>query len=160
MATRTTRTGTTSTTTTAEPKSGTTPASPVVPATLQPAAATSPVAPPASGDTVTVACRLPQGIHMDIVKHGEVRKRVTLNGANSPHAVAGFGITENVPRAFFEQWLADHVELPAVKNGLIFAHRQTASVEAKAGERSELKSGLDAMDPKKPGRDLAPLSKE
>lgn len=109
---------------------------------------------------MTVACRLPQGMHLDIVKHGELRKRVTLNGANSRYAVAGFGITEHVPKAFFEQWLADHPELPAVKNGLIFAHRHKTSVEAQAEEQSELKSGLDPMDPKKPGKDLAPLSKE
>ncbi|WP_233874057.1 hypothetical protein [Paraburkholderia adhaesiva] len=127
---------------------------------LQPAVATPPVAPAPSGDTVTVACRLPQGLHLDIIRHGEVRRRVTLNGANSPRAVAGFGITEHVPRAFFEQWLVEHQELPAVKHGLIFAHKQKASVEDQAGERGEVKSGLDPMDPKKPGRDLAPLSKE
>ncbi|WP_233867122.1 hypothetical protein [Paraburkholderia adhaesiva] len=157
MATRTS--GSKSATTTAgkaEPSPDKTPGSPV----LQPAAATPPVAPAASSDTVTVACRLPQGLHLDIVKHGELRRRVTLNGANSPHAVAGFGITEHVPRAFFEQWLADHAELPAVKHGLIFAHKQKASVEDQAGERGEVKSGLDPMDPKKPGKDLAPLSKE
>lgn len=124
-------------------------------------APTRPVAPRAdTGETVTVACRLPQGIHMDIVRHGEVRQRVTLKGSNAPGSIAGFGITENVPRAFFEKWLDNHQDLPAVRNGLIFAHAQRASVEDKAVERTELKSGLDPMDPKKPGKDLAPLSKE
>ena len=124
-------------------------------------APTPPVAPHADkGETVTVACRLPQGIHMDIVRHGEVRQRVTLKGSNAPGAVAGFGITENVPRAFFEKWLDEHQDLPAVRNGLIFAHAKRASVEDQADERSELKSGLDPMDPKKPGKDLAPLSKD
>jgi hypothetical protein len=127
----------------------------------KPPAPTRPVAPRAeSGDTVTVACRLPQGIHFDIVRHGEVRQRVTLKGSNSPGPVAGFGITENVPREFFEKWLAEHQDLAAVRNGLIFAHARRASVEDQAIERTELKSGLDPMDPKKPGKDLAPLSKE
>jgi hypothetical protein len=126
----------------------------------QPAIALLSVPPDFDGEAVTVACRLPQGIHLDIVKHGELRKRVTLNGANSRSAVAGFGITEHVPKAFFEQWLADHQELPAVKNGLIFAHKQKASVEAQAEDRVDLKSGLDPMDPKKPGKDIAPLAKE
>lgn len=124
-------------------------------------APTRPVVPRADkGDTVTVACRLPHGLHMDIVRHGEVRQRVTLKGSNSPGSVAGFGITENVPRAFFERWLDNHQDLPAVRNGLIFAHAQRASVDDKADERSEAKSGLEPMDPKKPGKDLAPLSKE
>jgi hypothetical protein len=133
---------------------------PIMSPELQPMAATPPIAPPESSETVTVACRLPQGIHLDIVKHGELRKRVTLNGANSRWTVAGFGITEHVPKAFFEQWLADHQELPAVKNGLIFAHKQKASVEAQAEDKADLKSGLDPMDPKKPGKDIAPLAKE
>ncbi|MGF6604585.1 hypothetical protein P3T23_009341 [Paraburkholderia sp. GAS448] len=115
---------------------------------------------PDTGATVTVACRLPQGLHLDIVKHGEVRKRVTLAGSNSTQAVAGFGITEHVPKDFFDRWLADHRELPAVKNGLIFAHEKKDSVEARATERTDLKSGLEPLDPKKPGRDLAPLSKD
>ncbi len=110
--------------------------------------------------TVTVACRLPQGLHLDIVKHGELRQRVTLNGSNSAHAVAGYGITENVPKDFFDRWLAAHGELPAVKNGLIFAHAQKVSTEAQATEQAGLKSGLEPLDPKKPGKDLAPLSKD
>ncbi|SAL55022.1 hypothetical protein AWB70_04691 [Caballeronia cordobensis] len=127
---------------------------------VSPTAAVPPIAPLESSETVTVACRLPQGVHLDIVKHGELRKRVTLNGANSRDAVAGFGITEHVPKAFFEQWLADHQESPAVKNGLIFAHKRKASVEAQAEDNTDLKSGLDPMNPKKPGKDLLPLSKE
>ncbi|KWO67587.1 hypothetical protein [Burkholderia territorii] len=118
------------------------------------------VPPEPSDDMVTVACKLPQGLHLDIVKHGEVRRRVTLNGANSPHAVAGFGITEHVPKAFFDQWLADHQELPAIRNELIFALPRRTDVEAMATERTDVKSGLEPLDPKKPGKDLAPLSKE
>ncbi|MEK7888231.1 hypothetical protein AAB992_14020 [Burkholderia contaminans] len=118
------------------------------------------VPPEPSDDMVTVACKLPQGLHLDIVKHGEVRRRVTLNGANSSHAVAGFGITERVPKAFFEQWLAEHQELPAIRNELIFALPRRADVEAMAAERVDMKSGLEPLDPKKPGKDLAPLSKE
>ena len=113
-----------------------------------------------SSSTVTVACRIPQGLHLDIVKHGEVRQRVTLNGSNSAHAVAGYGITEHVPKEFFGKWLADHKDLPAVRNGLIFAHAQKRSAEAKAAEQTGLKSGLEPLDPKKPGKDLAPLTKD
>ncbi|MBK3786522.1 hypothetical protein G3A43_40695 [Paraburkholderia aspalathi] len=113
-----------------------------------------------STTTVTVACRIPQGLHLDIVKHGELRQRVTLNGSNSAHAVAGFGITEHVPKDFFEKWLADHQALSAVRNGLVFAHAQKRSAEAQATERAGLKSGLEPLDPNKPGKDLTPLTKD
>ena len=104
-------------------------------------APTRPVAPRAeSGDTVTVACRLPQGIHMDIVRHGEVRQRVTLKGSNSPGPVAGFGITENVPREFFEKWLADHQDLAAVKNGLMMTRTVRRNADH-AGEACDLANG-------------------
>lgn len=118
-------------------------------------------------ETVTVACKLPHGIHMDLRNpDNTLRARVTLNGAskgaaNQRFGEAGFGLTFNVPKDHFEQWLKDHENHPAVKNELIFAHREQASVEAKARENENKKSGLEPVDPNdKKANGVEKMSKE
>ena len=128
-------------------------------------------------ETVTVACKLPHGIHMDLRTPINLKdpnnpggntlvSRVTLNGsakgeANQRYGEAGFGLTFNVPKEHFEQWLKDHENHPAVKNGLIFAHREQASVEAMARENEGKKSGLEPVDPNdKKANGVEKMSKE
>jgi hypothetical protein len=111
-----------------------------------------------SGATINVGCKLPHGIHMDITKHGELRKRVTLSGTNSSRVIGGYGITENVSKEFFDKWMSDHQDLPAVKNGLIFAHGQMASVEAKAKEKAGVVNKFEPINPANPGKELAALN--
>lgn len=107
---------------------------------------------PATGTaTVTVGCKLPNGLHLDL---GD--KRVTLNGANSARIVGGYGITEGVDAAFFEAWKKTYADSPAVKNGLVFAHGKTGDVEAQAREQAEIRTGLEPLDPEKPGPNLEP----
>jgi len=101
-------------------------------------------------ETVTVGCKLAHGIHMDLHPKGQPRKRFTLKGNNSARVIGGFGITENVPKDHFDEWLRIHKNLPAVVDGLIFAMSQTASVEAKAREMAELRHGAERINPEDP----------
>lgn len=115
---------------------------------------------PRNPDTVAVGCKLPHGIHMDITREGKPRERFTLRGVNSARVIGGFGITEGVPKEFFDEWMRQHKDHPAVKQGLIFAHAQPRSVEDMAIERKELKTGLEGLDPEKPAPGIKPLDKE
>lgn len=118
------------------------------------------VAPKATKEVVAVGCKLPHGIHMDMRQVGMPTERVTLKGTNSLQSgaiqrismIGGFAVTENVPKAFFEAWMANNKEHPAVKNGLIFHHKQVASVVDMGKEREgDVRSGLDPIDPKNTG---------
>jgi hypothetical protein len=117
---------------------------------------------PKSDKVIAVGCKLPHGMHLDIRRDGEPVQRVTLKGINSltagaiirPAQIGGFAITENVPKDFFEHWLVLHKEHPAVKNKLIFAHVQLASVRDMAEERSELTHGFEPIDPKAPAKGI------
>ena len=60
--------------------------------------------------TITVGCKLPHGIHMDIDS-----KRVTLNGANASSVIGGHGITENVDKEFFDKWMSQRKDTEMVK---------------------------------------------
>ena len=59
----------------------------------------------------------------------------------------GYALTHGIPKEFWEEWLSQHREADYVVNNMIFAHYETASVIAQATEKSELKSGLERLDP-------------
>lgn len=118
------------------------------------------VAPKTTKEVIAVGCKLPHGIHMDMRQAGMPTERVTLKGTNSLQSgaiqrismIGGFAVTENVPKDFFDAWMKNNKEHPAVKNGLIFHHKQLASVVEMGKEREgELRSGLDPIDPKNTG---------
>lgn len=110
---------------------------------------------PVSGtDTVTIGCKLPHGLHLDIVKIGEPVARHTINGSNSSRIVGGYGITEGVPRAFWERWLEQAKDMAMVKNGLVFAHREAASAIAKAKDGAAEITGFERVDPNKPPKGI------
>lgn len=95
--------------------------------------------------TVTVGCKLPHGIHMDLDG-----KRVTLNGSNSSNVIGGHGITENVDKEFFDKWVAQRKDSPMVKNGLVFAHERSGNAQAEAKEKAKTKTGFEGLDQDKP----------
>lgn len=66
------------------------------------------------------------------------------------NVIGGYGLTSNVPKDLWEEWLAQNADYPPVKNGLIFAHTQRRSAETYATEHAELKSGFDALNPENP----------
>lgn len=112
-----------------------------------------------STDTVTVGCKLPHGLHLDIYnadaktpeERATVIARHTINGQNSQEIVGGHGITLGVPKAHFEQWMALNKNSAAVRNGLIFAHENAQSAVREAQEKKDTKSGFEGIDPAKPG---------
>lgn len=125
-----------------------------------------------SGDTVVVGCKLPNGIELrayvmaeemeahpggaHLVKKGRpVPGSFTVNGNSFPEGgapraarmEAGFALTYGVPKKLWEAWLADNKELPAVTNGLIFAHSSERSAIADSREKEKVRSGFERLDP-------------
>ena len=113
--------------------------------------------------TVTVACKLPNGLHMEIARDGQPKVRFTLNGARrrvdannrelnvEAHDVAfTYGLTHGIPKDFWDAWIAENEHYGPVANGLIFAQAKEADSKAMARERKDLKSGLEPINPEKP----------
>ncbi len=111
----------------------------------------------ATASVCTVACKLPQGL--TIAHKG---KTLTLNGANASGNRFGFGMTKGVDAEWFNDWTkTDGKDFPAVKNGSIFAMDGDNVEKAKdaATERradAEVQTGLEPIDPNKPGKDIVP----
>lgn len=102
--------------------------------------------------TVTVACKLPNGLMLDIPG---AKAPVVLNGAIHPDAIAGHGLTE-VDADFWAAWTKLYADFQPLKKEMIFAQGSERSAVAKAKERKEEKSGLEGLDPEKPAPGIKP----
>jgi hypothetical protein len=112
-------------------------------------------------ETVFVGCRLPNGLHMDL---GDTigDKRITLQGMNSRTApdgtpLMGFpGVTE-VPKDFWDAWVAKHKDMPYMKAGVIYAAKSAADAEKEGQNRASDRTGFEGAEPPKKG-DLEPMA--
>ena len=115
--------------------------------------------------TVRVGCKLPSGIEIHLpAKKGEELKVVRLNGFATkrgiavPHQiVGGYGMTD-VDESFWQAWekAARAAKFPPLVNGLIFAEEDAKVADLEALDKSSLRSGLEPLDPTKPGAGLQP----
>lgn len=102
--------------------------------------------------TVTVGCKLPHGLHLDLYDtEGNLQARETIVGLNQAEVVGGHGITMGVPKAHFDEWMRRNKNSAAVKNELIFAHESAQNTIAQANANAKNKSGFEGLDPAKPG---------
>jgi hypothetical protein len=126
------------------------------------------------GDTVTVGCKVPNGLLLRVFKMvegtepvlgGGSRKTkvaaqagetIRINGFSLPrgpdfdpdraHAVVGgFGLTHGVDADFFHEWMSQNKDSDLVKNGLIFAHESAESARSEAAEKKSEVSGLEPL---------------
>lgn len=135
-----------------------------------------------SGDTVTVGCKLPNGLWLSL--HDMVdtaiagpsgftvvpmarrrEERFCLNGTALDVAklrrqefpgyllVNGYALTPGIPRDFWEEWLKQNERSDLVRNHLIYAQDTHERAHAVANESTGVRSGLEPIDPAKPPRD-------
>lgn len=104
-------------------------------------------------ETVTVACKLPMGLHLDDAdsKTGVRTRWATLRGFSTPFGVFpenvahGVGLTHGVDANKFQAWMETHKDSPLVANGLVFAHTRPNEVVAKAKDEAGRKSGFEPL---------------
>lgn len=105
----------------------------------------------ASDKTVTVGCKLPHGLILELKNNDGDPVRYTLKGANSSRIVGGHGLTEGIDAEFMSQWFKRHARHPAVVNNMIFLHSNPKAAASIAKERRDLVTGFEAIDPLKKG---------
>jgi len=96
-----------------------------------------------SADMLTIACKLPQGLSIPMPEGPPL----VLNGALSPFALMGHGMTDVKAAAWalVEDKYADAVWL---KNEVVFAMGDKESAVDKAEDRQAVKAGFEPVDPK------------
>ena len=125
--------------------------------------------------TVTVACKLPNGLILQLwdmvnvfeagpgggrsVPQARPREnaRYVVRGNRLPHGVIpdfqmtannnGYALTPDIPEDFWNEWLEQNKGASYVVNKLVFACRKMADVRAIADENQGRKSGLEPIDP-------------
>jgi hypothetical protein len=135
-------------------------------------------------EVVWVACKMPHGLILRLfhledtyepVMGGGTREvkiarqhgvEVRIRGNTFPYGTVpnwriegGFGITENVDKAFWDEWIEQNRELPAVKNRLIWAFPDIKSTLEEAKKMESLKSGLEPLDPQNLPRGIEPANR-
>lgn len=100
---------------------------------------------------LVIGCKYPNGLILELGHpHDDSYQKVILNGANHPRAHCGTGITENVPKEFFTEWLKRHKNMKRVfDEGVMFVADDLATAIAKASDRGSVKSGFEGIDPSK-----------
>lgn len=124
-----------------------------------------------AGGKVTVACKMPAGMILQLfrmedrqepvmgggwrtvqfaVKHGEA---IRVNGPSVPwglipryRIVGGYALTEGIDEEFFEEWMKQNEKSDAVKNKIIFGWNDPAYAADNAKENRTVKSGLEPLD--------------
>lgn len=133
--------------------------------------------PKTTGETVTVACKLPNGLILRVfemitsqepvpsggfrdVKVSQVMgEPVTIYGNATQvgvvppcRIVAGYALTPGVSKDFWELWLAQNEQSDLVKNGIVFANPDDRSSEAQAKDGSKILSGLEPLATDRQGK--------
>ena len=68
---------------------------------------------------------------------------------DKPTVVAGFAVTHNIDKEWWDEWFKTHQDYPPVRNGHLFAHADRASGVAIAKEHAG-KPQFSPIDPKNP----------
>jgi hypothetical protein len=129
-------------------------------------------------ETVTVGCKIPNGLILRLFRPAEVLEQtrdglmkvkmaeptgeqVVLNGSRYPGKpdederpyiiMHGVAFTPDVSKDFWDTWLEQNKATDMVKRGLVFARAHDSDLRSQAAEMREVKSGLEPIDPDKPG---------
>ena len=128
-----------------------------------------------SSKVVWVGCKLPHGMRLQLFsrpverdnpnspnafKPPPVKSEIVLKGANSlttEFSVRGlaplrheFAVTP-VPAEFWAQWIAEHADHDALRNGFIFVVDRERDVKGAAAERDDERTGLEPLKPEMDG---------
>jgi hypothetical protein len=128
-----------------------------------------------SASTVTVACKLPNGLWLQLWDTQDVPESsptgtrmikkafkkgepIKLNGCALPFGAVpeyplpgGYALT-TIPADFWAEWVKQNPDSDALANRVIFAHATPSDTDAQAREqaRDKVKSGFEPIDPKNP----------
>lgn len=126
--------------------------------------------------TVTVACKFPAGIILQLCREvkfveeglgGTRINRVRYDKAGPTHTVrgpatpngqvpkgyvravveGGYALTPGIPEDFWTEWLKQNEENPLVINKMIFAHADHGTIQSTARSREGLLSGFEPIVP-------------
>lgn len=115
-----------------------------------------------STTTVTVCCKYPNGFTMELGNRDDPEYRTyTLRGISHMRiAGAEWGITEGIPKDFWEAWKTAKKDFKFIKGGFIFAQDKAIDAKAAAKEMAGVKTGLERLKPKDLPKNMKDVEKK
>ena len=112
---------------------------------------------------VNVACKLPNGLILEVLNTDGVPVRHTIHGnrpkldkrGNERRGVITltkddtFGVTP-IPADYWAAWAKQNANAPYVKAGMVYAMPDMDGVEGMARELADVRTGLEGLDPDRP----------
>jgi len=124
-----------------------------------------------SSATVTVACKLPNGLLIQLfepysvqvpilgggtreeLRHRRVGETYHIRGPIAPFGqvpkteiAAGYALNTGVPRDLWEKWLEQNADSDLVRNKIVFAHGAAGDARDEAKEHEKTKTGIEPLD--------------
>jgi hypothetical protein len=134
----------------------------------------------ASGDVVSVACKIPMGLILrahkrvmmphkttegmirDVPEYHQFGKEYMVYGPSHPQnagphctIIGDYAITHGIPKELWDLWSAQNRGSMMVINRMIFAYSSN-KIAGAAKEHAELKSGLERLDSSRLPKNLVP----
>lgn len=115
-------------------------------------------------ETVTVACKLPNGLMIEargieVRLNGPARYVSPQPGRVSPNPIEDIvysaGLTV-VDKALWDEWLKDHRSFDPVKTGFVYALANRTEATAKAKDGEKMLTGIEPIDPLNRGNGTEP----
>ncbi len=131
-----------------------------------------------SGNTVTIACKLPNGLRLQLWKMVKVfepglgggrtvdkaekeGESIVVHGPVHPFGIfpeyqvlCGFALTPGIDKRFWEKWVEQNSDSQALQSGLITAWPSVSDAQSYAREHEKMKSGFEPIDPENPPKGL------
>ena len=139
-----------------------------------------------SSGTVTVACKVPTGLELQLQKEttwpentpsgtvmrtrfDKVGEVVTVRGPAQPNGprprgmppppmvVGGYALTPGVDAGFFAKWLEQNKDAPYVVSKMIMAHGSRDHIRGEAHANRDTRSGFEPLEPESDPRMPKPI---
>ena len=136
-------------------------------------------------ETVTVACKLPNGLRLRLFQAREVDypmmgggfkrvkehhptgEEIVINGNSYPQDQAprvpindfGYALTRNVSKKFMDEWMKQNEKNEMVLKKIIIVHSQPASIEAETRENEKRVTGFERIDPERMPKEFKRVEK-
>jgi hypothetical protein len=131
-------------------------------------------------ETCTIACKLPNGLLLQLVEMVDCRENVMGGGTRTvqmarrigpqvkingpawpvggierpPFVIAGgYALTPNVDKSFWDAWLSQNGDSDLVKNRMLLAHVKPDSAKGLAKDFKDTCSGFEPLDKDNPKSD-------
>lgn len=139
----------------------------------------SKIKPRGYAETVTVACKLPNGLKLQVWRQEEYMETyvgghmpakraipvdecyflngtaidiaaLTTNQGLDKVVTAGYALTPGIRKEYWDEWLKQNAQAPYVTNKLVFAASNEMNARSMAKDHKTVRSGLEPIDPNNP----------